>query len=156
MKWSYYNWLFRKKIDKCCEVRPDAKMLSVMEYIGTYIIYLPGALCNIGYPNEMHLKPKFRKVSSVHNLFCICPIISEFFPRARQFHCRALCQSSEELCKCAVTCGQAIFRGFWFYDQIRVDVLYFTSPGFFFIWTECFLVIYDRSFSRRQRNLVWW
>ena len=61
MKCSYYNWLIRKK-KRCINV-----VGRDMVYIATDIIYIPGTLCNIGYPTEMHLKPKFCEDSFVHD-----------------------------------------------------------------------------------------
>ena len=38
----------------------------------------PGALCNMGYPSEMHLDLKPCEALFAHNLFCSCPIVLKF------------------------------------------------------------------------------
>ena len=57
-----------------------------------------GVLCNLGYRPETHLKLKSRKISFVHSIRYICPIVSKFRTEhgsvARQ---RALCKISKRL-----------------------------------------------------------
>ena len=59
---------------------PSGRFMYSYYSIKRWILYSsqPGALGNIGYPSEMHLKLKSREVSFVHSWFCNCQIVLTF------------------------------------------------------------------------------
>ena len=46
--------------------------------VGGRLLHSAGVLCNVGYPSETHFKLESRKISFIHNIRFISPIVLEF------------------------------------------------------------------------------
>ena len=90
-----------------------------------------GALCNIGYPPQTHLKLKSHKILFIYKIHFICVIILKFCTEHGSINAMLCAKLQNDYkCKCKINYGQTRRHKIWVWDAFQADtcISYCISP----------------------------